>query len=210
MKPSQNTAAYPSDQEVWSAFRDGSEEALDRIYHQHIRALFNYGIKIVQSEDLVEDCIQEMFIDLWKRRNFLNDTNSIKFYLFKALKRKIIRKISKKKTLQMGGALEDDYAFQVVFSCESALIQEELNQEQKVLIEKALTCLTQRQKEAIYLKFYNHLSYEQIASIMKIEKSAVYSLIFKSVNKLRKQFLKKTIYSTLDFFPLIATLTFLF
>ncbi len=210
MKPSQNTAAYPSDQEVWNAFRDGSEEALNWIYHQHIRALFNYGIKIVQSEDLVEDCIQEMFIDLWKRRNFLNDTNSIKFYLFKALKRKIIRKISKKKTLQMGGALEDDYAFQVVFSCESVLIQEELNQEQKVLIEKALTCLTHRQKEAIYLKFYCQLSYEQIAAIMKIEKSAVYSLIFKSVNKLRKHFLKKTIYSTLDLFPLLAAFLFLF
>ena len=210
MKPSQNTDVQTTDHEIWCAFRKGSEEALALIYHQHIRALFNYGIKIVQDEDLVEDSIQEMYVDLWKRRSFLNDTTSIKFYLFKALKRKIIRKISKKKTIHTEGQIEEDYAFQVVFSCESVLIREELNHEQKERIEKALACLTHRQKEVIYLKFYDHLSYEQIASIMKIDKSAVYSLIFKSVNKLRKYFLKTQLYSTLDLFPLLATLTFLF
>ncbi len=210
MELSQNTDVPTTDQQVWYDFRNGSEHALALIYHQHIRALFNYGVKIIQDEDLLEDCIQEMFIDLWKRRSFLNDTTSIKFYLFKALKRKIIRKISKKKTIRTEGEIEENYAFQVVFSCESVLIREELDHEQKEQIERALICLSQRQKEVIYLKFYNHLSYEEIASVMKIEKSAVYSLIFKSVNKLRKYFLKSQLYSTLDIFPLLATLTFLF
>lgn len=191
---SNHTDVKKSDQEIWTEFKNGSEKALELMYHRHIRALFNYGIKIVKDEDVVEDCIQEMFIDLWKRRAHLGNTHFIKFYLFKALKRKIIRKISKKKKILTESEIEEDYAFEVVFSCESELIRDELNHEQKKQINRALAVLTKRQREAIYLKFYNHLSYEQIAQVMNIEKSAVYSLIFKSVNKLRKHLPKQQIY----------------
>lgn len=206
---SNHTDLKKSDQEIWVEFKSGSEKALELMYHCHIRALFNYGIKIVKDEDLVEDCIQEMFIDLWKRRAHLGNTRFIKFYLLKALKRKIIRKISKTKKILAKSDIKEDYAFEVVFSCESKLIREELNHEQKEQINRALTALTKRQREAIYLKFYNHLSYEQIALVMNIDKSAVYTLIFKSVNKLRKYLQKQQIYSMPELLLLLATFSFL-
>lgn len=206
---SNHNAVSKSDQEIWAAFKNGSEKALELMYHKHVRALFNYGIKITKDEALIEDCIQEMFIDLWKRRAHLGNTHFIKFYLLKALKRKIIRKISQKKSILGEYEIEEDYAFEVVFSCEADLIRDELNQEQKEQINKALSILTKRQKEAIYLKFYNHLSYEQIAQVMKIDKSAVYTLIFKSVNKLR-HLSKKQFFHIPELLLLLASFSFLF
>lgn len=206
---SNHTDLEKSDQEIWAEFKSGSEKALELMYHKYIRALFNYGIKIVKDEYLVEDCIQEMFIDLWKRRDHLGNTHFIKFYLLKALKRKIIRKNNKKKKLLSESEIEEGYAFEVVFSCESELIRDELTHEQKEQINKALSALSKRQREAIYLKFYSHLSYEQIARVMKIDKSAVYTLIFKSVNKLRKHLPKKQFFHIPELLLLLATFSFL-
>src|SRR3989337_3604546 len=78
----------------WYAFKAGDKEAFSRIYHQHVNALLKYGYKIHKNRSLVEDCVQDLFIELWKTRTNLSDTTSIKFYLFQAVRCKIIRKIN--------------------------------------------------------------------------------------------------------------------
>ncbi len=59
------------------------------LYKSHIEILYRYGHKLTTDTQLVEDSIQDMFIELWNSRKRLSDTDSIKYYLFRILRRKI-------------------------------------------------------------------------------------------------------------------------
>ncbi|HYH55355.1 MAG TPA: sigma factor, partial [Anseongella sp.] len=82
-----------SEGELWDLFRKGEKEAFDLIYHNYVHLLYNYGIRISSDTVLVEDGIQDLFVEIWQKRATLGATGSIKYYLFKSLRRKISRKV---------------------------------------------------------------------------------------------------------------------
>src|SRR5690606_10543545 len=75
----------------WCAFKNGDRNAFAEIYRQQVRDLLNYGYKVTSDRRLIEDSIQDLFFELWKNRAGLSDTTSVRFYLFKALRFKIMR-----------------------------------------------------------------------------------------------------------------------
>src|SRR5690349_1563402 len=80
---------------TWQAFRKGSKEAFAKIYRDHVRELVNYGYKVTTDRRLIEDSIQDLFVEIWQSRARLSETTSVRFYLFKALRYKIIRNSNK-------------------------------------------------------------------------------------------------------------------
>jgi RNA polymerase sigma factor (sigma-70 family) len=72
------------------------------------------------------------------------------------------------------------------FSRESSMIDEEVNDAKKKYVSSAISNLSKRQQEIIYLKFYEDLSAAEIAEVMHLTVSSVYSLIGKSFAVLRK------------------------
>jgi len=84
-----------SDKQLWKTFKAGGKTDFAQIYEKHAAVLYNYGRHIRTDQALVKDCIQELFIDIWKNRKTLGATDSIKFYLLKSLRRKIIYEAKK-------------------------------------------------------------------------------------------------------------------
>ena len=84
------------------------------------------------------------------------------------------------------------FPIEIVHSKEDQLISEQLTQDQKYLVNRAVDSLTKRQKEAIHLKFYANLSYDEIAGMMKISTDSIYNLISKAINTLQQELYKKT------------------
>ncbi len=109
---------HMSDASLWKQYRSGDEAAFIFIYKSHFDALYRYGRQFTPSNELVEDAIQDIFVEIREKRNKLDITSSIKFYLFKALKRKIVKLIERdtkhRKTQHDAGYTE----FEVSFSCE--------------------------------------------------------------------------------------------
>lgn len=81
----------------------------------------------------------------------------------------------------------DSYGFDFAPSTEEALIEEEWEVERNRKIRNSLNGLTKRQREAIFLKFFNQLSYHEVAAIMDLHVDSVYNLISKSMDILRKK-----------------------
>ena len=82
--------------------------------------------------------------------------------------------------------MSDDFVFGVEFSHEEKVISEQLSDEQLKLLSAALHNLSSRQREAIYLKFYQKLSSQEIADTLEIDINSLYNLISKSIEALRK------------------------
>jgi RNA polymerase sigma factor (sigma-70 family) len=173
-----------SDIILWKQFKLGSNEAFQRIYQQNFKLLYNYGLQIYPNQALVEDCIHELFVYLWKNKSTLGDTNSIKFYLFTSLRRKIIQE--QKKTKKKEAEHHKNLDFEVVFLPEEQLIEDETSKIRQEELKKALNNLPARQKEVLLLLYFHNLSYEEVGQIMEINTRSVYTLTWKAITSLRK------------------------
>jgi DNA-directed RNA polymerase specialized sigma24 family protein len=79
-----------SDEALWSSFKTGNELALSILYKKHVQRLYDYGMHSFRSHDLVVDCLQELFLRLWNKRETLASVQAVKPYLFKAFRRILI------------------------------------------------------------------------------------------------------------------------
>lgn len=174
-----------TEEALWLAFREGSEDAFTALYHTYSTVLYQYSYRIVQDEELVKDCIQTLFIELWKSRQNLTNPTSIKFYLFKAIRRKLYHTLRRETPLLSIDPLTDSYDTEVDFSPEFNLIATEISAQQKQQIEQAINRLTNRQKEAITLLYIEGLSYAEISDIMTLKVRTVYNLVHAALENLR-------------------------
>ena len=179
------TSMAEIDERVWSSFRSGNRKALDYIYEKYIRILLTYGLKIVKDQAMVEDCIHDVFVELWRKHEILGDTDNIKLYLLKALRRRIARVTLENNRLPSDALDACSEDIQLDFSAEFYLIQTQSSLEHKSELKNALSQLSARQHEAVYLKFYEQLTYLEIASMMHLTVKSTYKLIGKALESLR-------------------------
>lgn len=178
-----------NDSTLWENFKRGDESSFALIFRTHYQAIFNYGLKLNKDRDLVEDCVQELFLELWKNRNSLGSTDQIKPYLLKSARRKIIKKInqdSKFKKLFSNILPKEEYAFEIVLSPENQVISQQISEEKILKAQSLLDTLPPRQKEILYLLFYQEMSYEEIAKIMDINYQSARNLVHRALKLLRE------------------------
>lgn len=163
----------------------GNERSLAMLMKQHYAGLFNYGCRFCEDKELVKDCIQEVFISLWNRRQTASTISSPSFYLLGAVKNQVL-KMLKKNHHTVSLQKESAYDFHIDFPIETKIIDEQLSFEKRTKLQNALSSLSARQKEVIYLKFYRHADPGQIAGLMGISQQSVYNLLHETIRELRK------------------------
>ena len=175
-----------SDAELWDAFKTGNKEALELMYRTYAKDLFNYGMKIKAHRSLVKDCIQELFVELWKSRTHLSATRQIKFYLLKALKIKIHQALRKEQPFV--SEMEPEVANRLILlPYEHNLIEVQTLEEKTRKLKQCLQELPARQQEIIHLLFFEGMSYEEISEIMSIHVQSLYTLAWKALAALKKR-----------------------
>lgn len=149
-----------------------------QVYQQMFHSLYSYGMQICGNKDLVKDCVQDLFSELWKNQR-LTRIRSVKPYLLKCIKRKIQRALGKGRQLYVEGGFEFEISHEV------KIIRNQQNDRQQRKLSRALKSLTNRQREAIYLKFYDNLSYEEVAEVLNTKTKASYKLIYRALSSLK-------------------------
>src|SRR5699024_10649861 len=134
--------------------------------------------------ELTKDCIQELFRIIWERRDQLDHIDSPKVYLHVSLRRKILKR---KKELQKtdGDLSKIDKSNFTHFAREEIIIRDEIKFRQKKKLRQALNQLSDRQKEVIFLHFYNGMSYGEIEQILSIKRQSVRNHIYRGMEPLR-------------------------
>ena len=168
---------------VWTGLLDGDKTSLAKIYTTYFDKLYNYGARISTDSIIVEDSIQDLFIELWNRREGLNrDVKNIKQYLYTCLRRKILLKLQGR---HVSISLDDLPSFQLELSHKSHYLTHQLNTELRQKLTAMIQTLTPKQKEAIFLIYFDELSYEHVASIMGLKIKTIYNLVHQAVAKLK-------------------------
>jgi RNA polymerase sigma factor (sigma-70 family) len=176
--------AANSDESLWLNFRTGDHKAYTLLLRKHANVLFSYGCKFSKDEDFVKDCIQDVFFELWNRREKISQAANVKAYLFKSLRLRIFREQSK---WNNSSSFEGSFLFEDDFNIESHLIQEQTSKEIRQKLQTILTGLTQRQKEILYLHFFEDMDHDGIGRTMGLNRQSVYNLLYRSITTLRKK-----------------------
>lgn len=174
-----------TDGKLWDAFRSGDKSALRTIYEEHFDALMDYGCRYCQDLNLVEDHLHDLFVYIWKNRERLGSTDSIRAYLLLSLRRSIIKGTKRNSKIKSIGE-DESYHFHLESAVEDQIIEDESVVENRALLGQALGALSGRQREAIYLKYYKEMEYSEISEVMGINYQSVRNLIFNGLKALRK------------------------
>jgi RNA polymerase sigma factor (sigma-70 family) len=169
--------------QTWQHIIDGDRAAYASMYTEYFKKLFNYGRKFTTDETLIEDSIQEMFLDIWHKKEKMLEVDSFNSYFYSSFRFILFKKIKSAGRTVQSNEFEDEPEF----SSEYLLIKRESDVEMQRLLQAALTELTPRQREAIFLRFYEGLSYEEVAGILDISVKATYKIMARSLLVLKEK-----------------------
>lgn len=178
-----------SDSLLWDAFRKGDELAFIKIYNHYSLLLYHYGCKFSSDKEMVRDCLHDFFLYLKKNKSGFGETNSIKLYLFKAFRRRIVDYLKKNANAVLLGEPSDFANYPVELSIESVFINKQVKDEQLERLNKGLNALDYKERKAIYYFYYKGMSYEQIAAIFKFTHvSSARRVMYRGLRQLRTYF----------------------
>jgi RNA polymerase sigma factor (sigma-70 family) len=171
---------------TWARLKAGDSHALGELYEAYIQALFKFGKRQFPDEELLTDAIHDVFEDIWHYRATLSDveTSNIQFYLFKSLKTKLLKYLNRQ-ARHTGLTDNQEYPEEYTESTELFIVSQEIDLYQQHQLTQQVALLPKRQQEALVLRFYDNLSYEEIAELMSLTRHSVYNLIYKALSQLR-------------------------
>ncbi len=169
---------------LWARFQQDDVQAWSDLLESHYRTLFNYGRRLRADRELIHDCIQGLFLNLWDNRNKLNPApETVSFYLLQAFRNLLVKELRKQHRLQT----EYNVPFETIstVSIEDLLIDQESAQLNQLRIKQLLNELSPREQEVLFLKYYENLTNQQIAHLLNIRKQSVANLLHLGLHHLR-------------------------
>jgi RNA polymerase sigma factor (sigma-70 family) len=171
---------------LWSRLRTGDEKAFSVLFTKYYEHLVRYGNSFSNHSEKVQDCIQDVFADLWIYKHSLNDNANVKAYLLSSVRKRIAR-LQERDYIFTKTASTDSIQFLFDFSIEHQLILDESTADKVNQLNILINLLPSRQKEALYLRYHQGLSVEQIADMLDVNYQSANNLLHRALLNLRKE-----------------------
>lgn len=167
--------------------------AISRLYTLTNVKLKMYLIQLSGGDrmNIANDTIQELFLWIAKNHHKLNSIKNLEPYLFKAAKFNYLRELKKLKLVNLKNDIElneiirksSDFSN----SCERDLINIDFENKKNKWLNNALSTLPKSQREALYLKFYANLNYDEMSEVLDVSNQICRNYICRAISTLRKK-----------------------
>jgi RNA polymerase sigma factor (sigma-70 family) len=172
---------------LWNNLKNGDEKSFSILFEKYYGDLVNYGNSLSPYVEKVQDCVQDVFTDIWVYRNGLQNSVVVKAYLLSSVRKRIAR-LHERDRIFRKTTSTDTIAFLLEFSVENDLIDDDYATKEKVVyLNKLLNELPARQKEALYLRYHQGLTVEQIADMLEVNYQSASNLLYRGLLTLRKE-----------------------
>ena len=187
-----------NDQELVARYLNGDESCLETLINKHQNQLFSYILNIVKKRELAEDIFQDTFIKVIKTLKRGNYKEEGKFlpWVMRIAYNLIIDYFRVNKRLRAFDSTDDFDIFKVLplreNNAEEYIIKEQITDDMKKLIE----CLPLEQQETIKLRFYDDLSFKEIAEQTNVNINTALGRMRYALINLRKLMKEKDVVLT--------------
>ena len=151
-----------------------TELEISTVYKEHVQFLYDYGMHMCGIHGIVVDCLQDLFSSLRRNPGCISGSQPVKPYLFRSFRRSLIQRIIRNQKLV--GLLPEHEAFKLI-TFVSAPNEHKMGLDQATRLHKGFQSFTKDQREVIYLKFCQGLTYGEIAEITLLQMDTVYHLV---------------------------------
>ncbi|MGE4586217.1 MAG: RNA polymerase sigma factor [Mangrovibacterium sp.] len=178
-------------EDLWKKFQEGRYVVMEELFIVLFRDLYTYGMKLLPVREIVRDTIQDVFADIWTRREKMYTVEKVRPYLFMSVRHELLKQIERQKRTS---SLKQTPVSSFEFSMEDFIVREETQKTTSQLIMKCLQRLTARQREVILLRFHHELKFDEIARVMNMNVQSVRNLLVRALESIRqdKKFLDLT------------------
>ncbi|NJK87131.1 MAG: RNA polymerase sigma-70 factor [Bacteroidales bacterium] len=171
-----------SDKQVFEKIKTGDIKSFESIFKKYYQMLCGFSCKYIHDMDKAEEIVQDLFYNLWDKRNDLVIHSSVKSYLFRSAYNNSINYLKHK-------AIENRYEKNIKESIPqmSSDASEELRiAEMNHIIEETLNALPERIKLVFQLNRFEGLKYHEIAERLSLSVKTIEANMTRALKLLRK------------------------
>lgn len=166
-------------------FCAGDNQAFAELYNMYVQILYNYGIRITQNQELLKDCIHDVFVKVYNKRYDQKTINNFGSYVVISLKNRLLDEF-RRQTFTSDAEVENYDYRRATDDVEYDYLNVEHEFMQTAQVERLMRNLTRRQRQAITLYYLEERKYEEICGIMQMNYHSVRNLMHRGMLKLRE------------------------
>lgn len=171
----------------WERFRRGDDAAFERLYRAYHPVLFRYGRSLVHDDELVRDCLHDVFVNLHRYRATLNPAADPKLYLIGTLRRMLADHLRREQNRRERNHRWAEEALAPEETIEDTLTEGEAQRVRLAHVQRAYAALSRRQREAIHLRFFAGLEYAQIAQLMQVSHQSAHNFVQRGLRRMEDE-----------------------
>ena len=172
-------------QELVAQFCSGDDQAYAELYDMYIQMLYNYGLKMTCNQELLKDCIHDVFVKVYMKRNDKNAINNLCSYLLISLKNRLLDEF-RRQTFTTPNEVEEYEYRRAAEDVEKDYLCQERSILQSEQVAHLMQNLTRRQRQAITLYYLEERKYDEICKIMQMNYHSVRNRMHRGMLKLRE------------------------
>jgi RNA polymerase sigma factor (sigma-70 family) len=166
-------------------FCAGNDHAFSELYDLYVQSLYNYGMRLTQDQELLKDCIHDVFVKVYSKRSEKHTINNLSSYLIISLKNRLLDEFRRNNFMDDAEVENYDYR-QSSDGVENDYLDVEHDMLQTAHLTRLMDHLTRRQRQAITLYYLEERKYEEICRIMQMNYHSVRNLMHRGMLKLRE------------------------
>ncbi len=175
------------EEHVWlEQARQGDREAFGKLIGAYQTPVFNLAYRMLGNADEAEQAAQEAFIRAWTRLDGYNPAHKFSTWLLSITSNYCIDQIRKRRALLL--SLDEPLPSHPALMSErdSGPEAKVVESEQQVVVQNLLETLPADYRQAVVLRYWYDMSYEEIAEVMETTVSAIKSRLFRARRQLAR------------------------
>ena len=176
-----NRHAILDSKELFERLRRGDETAFDALFRDWYPSLVRASESIVRSRAIAEEIVQDVLLELWRRRESLVHNSSPQAYLFQSTRNRSLNHLRHERVVKEG----EPFAKRPE-AAEPMAHAEMVEDEMQVAVRRAVAGLPDRCREIFELSRVHGLKYTEIAEALEISVKTVEAQMGKALRILRE------------------------
>jgi RNA polymerase sigma-70 factor (ECF subfamily) len=167
--------------ETLNRIRAGAQDAFDDIFRSYYAQLVGVAESMLRERESAEDVVQDVMVELWRRRETLVLETSLRAYLFRAVRNRALNHLRHQR---IAPRAEPDAAVHIAVP---AADRDTLESEMQTALQEAVKDLPPRCREVFELSRVHGLKYSEIAHSLDISVKTVEAQMGKAIRVLREK-----------------------
>lgn len=173
----------PDDSLLVQRIRDDHVDSFELLYHRYMRKLYYFSFNYLKIKEEAEEIVQTVFINLWEHRKSLDDSLSIKSYLYKSTTNAIYNQLKR-------NALRNKWVEQKLLKPEPAsneTFEQIYYHDLEQTIDQIIAKLPPQQRKIYILSRIEGLSYEEISKQLDLSVRTVENQMYRALKVIKEQ-----------------------